>query len=110
MIQDGLARVLRESGYEVSLCAGPESRSSGCPLVVSGQCALVEDAQVVVHALDQADGSNRDVLAALMRSAPETPIIVEAGLVAEEQSGKVRRVRFPMSRAALVDAIQRGSV
>jgi len=106
-IQDGLERVLRESGYEVSLCAGPASRSSGCPLVVSGQCGLVEDAQVVVHALDHTDRSNRDVLAALVRSAPDTPIVVEAGLVAEDEPGDARRVRFPMSRGALLDAIQR---
>jgi len=109
-IQDGLERVLRESGYEVSLCAGPGSRSSGCPLVVSGQCGLVEDAQVVVHALDHTDSSNREVLAALMRSAPDTPIVVEAGLVAEDNSGDVRRVRFPISRAALLDAIQQDSL
>ena len=109
-IQDGLERVLRETGYEVSLCAGPTSRSSGCPLVVSGQCGLVEDAQVVVHALDHADSSNRAVLAALVRSAPDTPIVAEAGLVAEDKSGDVRRVRFPMSRAALLDTIQQGGV
>ncbi len=110
MIQDGLERVLRESGYVVSLCAGPASRSFGCPVVVSGQCGLVEDAQVVVHALDHADSSNRKVLAALVQSSPDTPIVVEAGLVAEDQSGDVRRVRFPISRAALLDAIQRDGV
>ena len=104
-IQDGLARVLRESGYAVSECAGPASRSHGCPLVVSGQCGLVEDAQVVVHALSPADRSNREVLAALVQSHPDTPIVVEADLVVEDESGDVRRVRFPMSRAALLDAI-----
>lgn len=109
-IQDGLERVLRESGYTVSLCGGPASRGSGCPLVISGQCGLVDDAQVVVHALDHTDHSNREVLAALVQNAPDTPIVVETGLIAEGESGDVRRVRFPMSRAALLDAIQRVAV
>lgn len=109
-VQDGLERVLRESGYDVSVCAGPGSRSSGCPLVVSGHCGLVDDAQVVVHALDDADSSNREILTALMQSSPDTPIVVEAGLVAEDESGDVRRVRFPISRAALLDAIQQDGV
>ena len=109
-IQDGLERVLRESGYTVSLCGGPASRGSGCPLVVSGQCGLVEDAHVVVHAPDHTDHSNREVLAALVQSAPDTPIVVEAGLVADGESGDARRVWFPMSRAALLDAIHQDAL
>lgn len=109
-IQDGLERVLRDRGYTVSLCAGPASRASGCPLVVSGQCGLLEDAQVVVHALDHTDRSNREVLSALVQSAPDTPIVVETGLVAEGEGGDVRRVRFPMSRRVLLDAIHQDVV
>jgi hypothetical protein len=107
-IQDGLERVLRESGYAVSICAGPASRSSGCPLVLSGQCGLVEDAEVVVHTLDPVDPSNREVLAALARHSSDTPVVIEAHLIAEDQSGDVRRVRFPMSRATLIGAVQQG--
>ena len=40
-----------------------------------------------------------------MQSHPDTPIVVEADLVVEDESGDVRRVRFPMSRVALLDAI-----
>ncbi len=109
-IQDGLERTLRDSGYQVSVCAGPASRSSGCPLVVSGQCGLVEDAQVVVHALDQGDHSNLEVLAALLRDAPDTPVVIEAGLAGEGESGDVRRVQFPISRASLLEAIQHDAI
>jgi len=108
-IQDGLARVLDESGYEVSVCAGPASRTAGCPLVAGGHCGLVENAQVVVHALDPAVLPNREVLAALGVGCPDTPIIVEAGFASGDEPPNVRRVRFPVSRAALLDAVRPGT-
>ena len=52
-IQDGLMRVLREHGYAVAACAGPQSRSSGvCPLVDEGACGLVAGADVVLDCSD----------------------------------------------------------
>lgn len=106
-VQDGLERVLRESGYAVSLCAGPAARSAGCPLVEQGHCGLVDHADIVVHALDPGDSSNRQVLSALVQGHPDIPVVVETNLVTEEAPGNTRRVRFPMSKAALLDALQR---
>jgi hypothetical protein len=113
-IQDGMERVLRERGYAVAVCAGPTSRNSGrCPLVVEGHCGLVEDAHVVLHALDPADSANRDVLAALVGSCPGTPIVIELSDATDDMidlgSGEVRQVRFPMDRATLVDAVERAA-
>jgi hypothetical protein len=106
-VQDGLERVLRESGYAVSVCAGPASRRSGCPLVEAGRCGLVDGADLIVHALDPGDVANRAVVSALVRDHPDIPIVVEANLTGDEVPGTTTRVRFPMSRAALLDALQR---
>ncbi len=75
-------------------------------MVLSGQCGLVEDAHVVVHALDPGGSSHRDVLAALLQSGSDTPIVLEADLASGESSTAVRRVRFPMTRQALLAAVQ----
>ena len=75
--------------------------------MLSGQCGLVEDAHIVVHALDPGGSSHRDVLAALLQSSPDTPIVIEADLASEDSSATVRRVRFPMTREALLAAVQR---
>jgi hypothetical protein len=52
---DGLelrAEILREAGYEVAMCSGPQAGSrrnrTTCPLVVGGSCTLIEHADVVV--------------------------------------------------------------
>jgi hypothetical protein len=52
---DGLdlrAEILREAGYEVAMCSGPQAGSrrnrTTCPLVAGGGCTLVEHADVVV--------------------------------------------------------------
>lgn len=104
-IQDGLERVLHESGYDVSVCAGPASRRAGCALVETGRCGLVDDAEIVVHALAAGEYANREVLTSLVHDHPETPIVLEASLVSGEAPGNVRRVNFPMSRTALLAAI-----
>lgn len=109
-IQDGLERVLHENGFVVSVCAGPSSRSSGCALLEHGRCGLVDDAQIVVHALDPTDPSNREVLATLMQGHAHASIVVEADLVTGDEPGNVRRVRFPMSRGALLDAVRHAAV
>ncbi len=107
-------RVLREHGYAVAACAGPQSRSSGvCPLVDEGACGLVAGADVVVHALDVADAGNRAILSSIRERVPETPVVVEVGPDPEgpgrtEVSG-VERVGYPMTRQALLDAVDRAT-
>jgi hypothetical protein len=48
------ARVLREAGYEVRICAGPDD-GERCPLTEFGSCRLVEEADVVVTSTRLAD-------------------------------------------------------
>jgi len=113
-LQDGLHRVLSEDGYAVALCAGPGSRHSGvCPLVIDGHCGLVEEAHVIVHALDAADPAHRDVLSAVVKACPGTPVVVEARTARAHEidptSGEVRLVEFALDRNALMSAVERAA-
>jgi len=111
VVQDGLARVLRESGYAVATCGGPQTRASHtCPLVTEGHCGLVEDADVVVHALDAADADDRTILYAIRERVPETPVVVEVPLSATGRDDALlagyETVRYPVTRQALLDALE----
>jgi hypothetical protein len=111
-IQDGLTRVLRENGYAVAVCGGPEARASrGCPLVDEGACGLVEGADVVVHALDPNDAASCAILSSIRERAPETPIVVEVGPGAAGRPDDVvdgcAQVAYPMTGQALLDAVDR---
>lgn len=64
----------RAYGFEVAVCAGPEF--GGCPLVRGEPCPLVEDADVVLWALDLDDPRSRAVLRTLRSTHPETPVVV----------------------------------
>jgi hypothetical protein len=107
-VQDGLARALRESGYSVATCGGPETRASHtCPLVTEGRCGLVEDADVVVHALDSAAETHRTVLYAIRDRVPDTPVVVEVTAADRDdaRAAGYETVRYPVSRQALLDAL-----
>jgi hypothetical protein len=72
-------RLLKENGYEVEWCPGPEGPpAQRCPLVTSGRCELVERADVVVSALGLDKESCRKVVAARGRLHPETPVVTQA--------------------------------
>ena len=71
--------LLTDNGYEVEWCPGPGRPSHGqCPLVSSGHCELIEHADVVVSSIGIDHEPCRDVLGAIRRLHPETPVIVEA--------------------------------
>lgn len=67
------------AGFDVAVCTGPE-RAQGCSLVDSGHCALAEQADVILFGLTLADESRRDVVRALRRRFPATPVVVEVPL------------------------------
>ena len=112
-VQDGVERVLRESGYDVTGCAGPATRRGGeCPLVVHGDCGLVDGADVIVHALDPADARNRAVLSAIVETRPGMPVVVEAsaaGHVGDSPDRAVHEVPFPMTRSTLIGAVEQSA-
>jgi DNA-binding response OmpR family regulator len=69
--------LLLEEGYDVSTCRGPAGQAGRCPLVTDGDCARVEEADVILFSLRLTDDRCLDVLRTLRAAVPETPIVVE---------------------------------
>ena len=81
---------LQEAGYEVATCFGPSTDGhASCPLVSSGRCGAVEEADVVIST-----ASLGAVVAAI--SARHT-----GGLIVEGADGAL-----PMNQARLLDAVE----
>ncbi len=105
-------RHLEENGYEVAWCPGPAgSRGRLCPLVTSGQCDLVLNADVVVTSLALDSKCSWDVVAAHRYLHPETPFIIEAPaevltLFAPLFEGEWGATRMPVTNRALLDAVE----
>jgi DNA-binding response OmpR family regulator len=71
-----LASILRQAGFAVAVCPGPE-QSEHCPLTGPEGCAVAHGADVVVSSLGLERPEARNVLQALRMRRPETPLIVE---------------------------------
>jgi DNA-binding response OmpR family regulator len=71
-----LAAILRQAGYGVAVCPGPE-QSERCPLTGPEGCAVAHGADVIVSSLGLERPEAREVLQALRMRRPETPLIVE---------------------------------
>lgn len=110
-VQAGAERILREGGYDVATCGGPTTfRRARCPVVTTGRCALAEEADVIVHALNPDHPLNASVLQALKDRYPETPIVVEVpGPAVERHTDLLAScsvLPFPMTRESLLDAVE----
>jgi len=90
--QDGAIRssyvnLLRDAGFEAVGCGGPEDQEGArcslaigqarCPLVKGQGCDAAERADVIFFSFRLADERNRNILKALKRLNPKTPIVVE---------------------------------
>lgn len=99
-------RILRDAGYDVATCAGPEGHRAACPLVVHGRCALAARADVILNTLRLGHPDNVDVLNALSTHYPDTPVVVEVpapeALARAELLRGFRVASCPLRRAALV--------
>lgn len=69
-------RVLRRHGYDVAVCGGPDDNGGPCPLVVRGDCELVEGADVIVNCFDLDERRNRDVVSSLHDVTSETAVVL----------------------------------
>lgn len=90
---DDFAR-FRACGFEVAVCTGPQF--GGCPLEEGNGCQLVEDADVVLWALDLHEPHSRNVLRLLREHHGETPVVVRvppAGFGADDLLGNTSIVR-----------------
>lgn len=66
---DRLVLALRDDGYEVRQCAGPD-RDRRCPLLTGGRCRLAEEADRIISALPAGDEAAAAVAAAHRRRWP----------------------------------------
>lgn len=74
------AAVLRRAGCSVAVCPGPVQRGrqpERCPLIGPEGCALVDGADVIVTSLDLRKPDCVNVVDALRRFHPGTPLVVE---------------------------------
>jgi len=76
--RESFLRVLEQAGFEAVGCGGPDENSgSRCALSGPAGCAAAADADVVFFSLRHSDPVNQEVLRALKRRYPHTPIVVE---------------------------------
>jgi len=104
-------RLLSDAGYQVEWCPGPEGPLGGrCPLVSRGRCELVERADVVVSSLGIDEQPCRDVLDAIRRMHPETPVIVQASRREFTRWSDMFEgnsvLRTPVTGRALLDSVE----
>ena len=72
-------KLLQRHGYRVTWCPGPRGGfSPDCALSASGHCALVDEADVVVSALDLKDTASQEVVRGLNEAVSRTAVVVVA--------------------------------
>ena len=107
-------RLLADNGYKAAWCPGPTGLPPRlCPLVVHGQCNLVQCADLVVSSLPLHREASRSVMAALRHRHPETPVIVQAPqqLLAQWSSlvegPSWSAMRVPVTSQTLLETVER---
>lgn len=101
--------LLEEAGYDVVTCGGPrELTGERCPLPSGGSCPAVADADVLISSFRAQDPQGTEILGAIRRRYPDTPLIVEAPPAAVDSLGEVLEgchVLYPLTGQRLLDAI-----
>jgi hypothetical protein len=69
--------VLRRAGYDVRVCEGPGDTTGMCRLLEEGHCPLADGADAVYNAFGIDTTEHRNIIRALRRHHPDTPVIVE---------------------------------
>lgn len=108
-----MARTLRAAGYQVETCPGPSGADARCPLAASQGCAAAEEADVVVHGLHPGDERNRELVQALRRRNPGTPLVIDltdraVGRHPAVYAGCIL-VQEPGSTGSLLDAVRQAT-
>lgn len=108
--RETMSAVLRDKGYNVIGCPGPEGSDERCALVASGDCSAAKEADVIVHTLRHSDERNREVLLDLQRHYPDTPIVVEVPTPTVERFAddfaRCEVVPFPMTATTLLAGVR----
>jgi CheY-like chemotaxis protein len=105
-----LASGLRQAGYAVAVCPGPE-HSERCPLAGPEDCSVAHGADVIVSSLGLERPEARGVLAALRTRCADTPLIVEVTASQQAEYESLLEgcdvVLSPVSPEQLVAAVER---
>lgn len=97
------AAVLREHGFTVAACRGPDDESA-CPLVKHGACTAVDEADVILTGLPHEQAL--EVRRAVGRRRPDVPLVVESGPEAADSPPEgVTLLRLPPTPEELVRAV-----
>jgi hypothetical protein len=98
--------LFQQAGFDVAFCSGPGRTPRACPLLRGQECAMLADADVVLHGLDPALG----IAAAIRQARPDLPVVAEQA-PGEDGSTEVPDgclpLVYPCSVHGQVDAIRR---
>jgi CheY-like chemotaxis protein len=107
--QAALANILKDRGYSVRTCGGPEATDERCPLAEFDHCDGIARADVVVHSMRHHDPRNREVLARILTRYPDTPVVVEVPRPLVEAHpddyAECIVVHQPLTRTSLLEAV-----
>lgn len=78
-----------QAGVNVVLCSGPSRRRGGCPALNRQRCPLVDDADVIVVALDPDTPEGTELIAHHLERSPDTPVVVRRGTGSTKPDGCV---------------------
>jgi ribosomal protein S18 acetylase RimI-like enzyme len=88
---DPSTRAARDAGFEVRRCLGPvRGAAQTCPLVLSGHCRLVEEADLVVCLLPESDSSCHEVVEHHVAHRPDR-LLARSLREWETATGRLRR-------------------
>jgi hypothetical protein len=104
-----LASSLRQAGFAVAICPGPE-QADRCPLTGPEGCAAAHGADAVVSCLGLERPATREVVESLRRRCPGIPLIVEVAAGQEDTWHDLLEgcqvVSAPAGPEQLVSAVQ----
>lgn len=110
-VRAAIENVLQRAGYATASCPGPEGSGHRCPVTTGDSCSMVEQADLVIHALRLTDRRNLEALRTIRRRWPRLPVVVEVPVpVVDQRAADLEGctvVHPPMNTGALLSAVER---
>lgn len=103
--------LLREEGYDVTVCAGPGCTPFGCPLTKGLRCPIADQADVIVHDLGLTTPEGRAVWKGHDATHANTPRVLVQGVGDPPvRPGPGREMLLgPLTRQAVLAAVERAA-
>ncbi|HEU5004162.1 MAG TPA: hypothetical protein VFW71_15475 [Actinomycetota bacterium] len=104
-----VATVLRDQGYDVTVCGGPADTAFGCPLMKGLRCPMADQADVIIDDLGLTTIEGRAVWQGHEATHPGTPRMLLRGI--GDPPIRIRPGREmlfgPLTRETLLEAVGR---